>query len=172
MTIQLELTANFLAQNGLRISDVYSLPNPKKETGRACLFLLFFSSLFNLFLISHSLFFHPYVRFPLLAHFRPMGLCPLYFSQLRVQIISLRLWTLMMAREQAQLLVSDTREVRREHVLQSPHSDPQPILPVHQSPPAHQTHSALNSYSQSPESKTYLQTGSVCSHLHSWDSIG
>lgn len=58
-----------------------------------------------------------------------------------------------------------------EHMLR-PHSDPQLIPPVHQSTTSHQTHSTLNSDFQSPESKTYLQTGSICSHLHSWDSTG
>lgn len=165
--------SNFLAQIGLRISDVYSFPNPKKETSRACLFLLFFSSLFNLFLIYHSLFFHPYVLFPLLAHFRPMRLCPLSCSQLHVQIIILCPWTLMMVREHTRLLRSDIEEGRRSTGY-SPHShsDPQLIPPVHQSSPSHQTHSTLNSDSPSPESKTYLQTGSICSHLHSWDAIG
>lgn len=44
----IELASNFLAQNGLRISDVYSFPNPKKETSRACLFLTFFQ-VFSIF---------------------------------------------------------------------------------------------------------------------------
>lgn len=148
LTIHLGLMSNFLAQNGVKISDVFSFPTPKNETGRACLFLLFFSSIFNFFPIYHSLFFHTYVLFPLLAHFRPTCLCPLNFSQLPVLIIILCLWTFTMTREHAQQLVSDSREVKKSTCCSPPNSDPEQIPPNHQSTPSHQTHRALNSYSQ------------------------
>lgn len=107
----------------------------KKKTAKACFFLLFFPPFFKSFSFQFTFlcssvymwFFCYWPTFVLCTYVLLISPTMLVTSQNQLEPVES-----IMARERVQLLISDTRE----HMWQSPHSDPQEILSIHQSMPS------------------------------------
>lgn len=144
------------------------------KTGRACLFLLFFPCLFNLFLSNSTFYILPSLcdcpftgsllsYIPLTSLFLPAPCSNYYLEHVDSHY--------------DQRMCSTPNKWHQRRQIEGVRATVPPIWPIVDTahPPKHSfplNPQCSQQLFQSPKSETCSQTGSLCSHLHSLDSIG